>query len=166
MVLYIVLYIASLHRVLLHIVILYCILHCFILYSVRGGAELRWALSYTFHIYHPNTWGNTQHPRTHVSNTRQHTRGHFCSHVRLIMVVVVRGTTSNATASPQCAGEWGDLVYVALRFWNRSSPQICATLRPKPSCRTSHNQHQPPRGLLPIPSGSQRLGQGSVRAIT
>ena len=45
-VLYIVLYIASLHRVLLHIVILYCILHCFILYSVRGGAELRWALSY------------------------------------------------------------------------------------------------------------------------
>jgi len=47
-VLYIVLYIALRHRVLLHIVILYCILHCFILYSVRGGAELRWALSYPF----------------------------------------------------------------------------------------------------------------------
>ena len=45
-VLYIVLYIALLHRELLHIVILYCILHCFILYSVRGGAELRWALSF------------------------------------------------------------------------------------------------------------------------
>ena len=43
--LYIVLYIALLHRVLLHIVIFYCILHCFILYSVRGGAEIRWALS-------------------------------------------------------------------------------------------------------------------------
>ena len=48
MVLYIVLYIALRHRVLLHIVILYCILHCFILYSVRGGAELRWALSYFY----------------------------------------------------------------------------------------------------------------------
>jgi hypothetical protein len=51
-VLCIVLYIALLHRVLLHIVILYCILHCFILYSVRGGVELRWALSYlTFQMY-------------------------------------------------------------------------------------------------------------------
>ena len=45
-VLYIVLYTALLHRELLHILILYCLLHCFILYSVRGGAELRWALSY------------------------------------------------------------------------------------------------------------------------
>ena len=54
-VLYIVLYIALLHRVLLHIVILYCILHCFILYSVRGGAELRWALSLPvgYFIAHP-----------------------------------------------------------------------------------------------------------------
>jgi hypothetical protein len=51
-VLYIVLYIALLHRVLLHIVILYCILHCFILYSVRGGAELRWALSYNYRHEH------------------------------------------------------------------------------------------------------------------
>ena len=50
-VLYIVLYIALLHRVLLHIVILYCILHCFILYSVRGGAELRWALSSIYTSY-------------------------------------------------------------------------------------------------------------------
>ena len=45
-VLYIVLYTALLHRELLHILILYCLLHCFILYSVRGGAELRWALSF------------------------------------------------------------------------------------------------------------------------
>ena len=50
-VLYIVLYIALRHRVLLHIVILYCILHCFILYSVRGGAELRWALSYLVFVF-------------------------------------------------------------------------------------------------------------------
>ena len=51
-VLYIVLYTALLHRELLHILILYCLLHCFILYSVRGGVELRWALSYlTFQMY-------------------------------------------------------------------------------------------------------------------
>ena len=46
-VLYIVLYIALLHRKLLHIVTLYCILHCFILFSAggRGTTSLRWALS-------------------------------------------------------------------------------------------------------------------------
>ena len=45
-VLYIALPYSIASQILLHIVIPYCILHCFILYSVRGGAELRWALSY------------------------------------------------------------------------------------------------------------------------
>jgi hypothetical protein len=44
-VLYIALPYSIASQILLHIVIPYCILHCFILYSVRGGAELRWALS-------------------------------------------------------------------------------------------------------------------------
>ena len=51
-VLYIALPYSIASQILLHIVIPYCILHCFILYSVRGGAELRWALSFMSNLGH------------------------------------------------------------------------------------------------------------------